>query len=168
MENGTLEILTSPSHQPPLYVLCHFCLISRYVQQKSTTCTNSNSKKTHPNHKVMTRNPQTQLRAQMKAYDTPMKEFNLFCRTFHLRRLFPTTLMRVLYSQVNISKAQIHLYPGVVLLYALTFWYLYRGAFLLKRSHCSIENSHQNTMRLPLQYLQIIWATFRSNKKIQL
>ena len=63
-------------------------LYYKFMQQKSTNCTNSLNKKTHPNHKVTRRNVQMWLMAQMKAYTMPMKNCTLLCGPFHFRRLF--------------------------------------------------------------------------------
>ena len=68
-------------------------LYYKFMQQKSTNCTNSLNKKTHPNHKVTRRNVQMWLMAQMKAYTMPMKNCTLLCGPFHFRRLFSRTQM---------------------------------------------------------------------------
>ena len=74
-------------------------LYYKFMQQKSTNCTNSLNKKTHPNHKVTRRNVQMWLMAQMKAYTMPMKNCTLLCGPFHLRRLFSRTQMCPCLSQ---------------------------------------------------------------------
>ena len=72
-------------------------LYYKFMQQKSTNCTNSLNKKTHPNHKVTRRNVQMWLMAQMKAYTMPMKNCTLLCGPFHFRRLFSRTQMWLLF-----------------------------------------------------------------------